>query len=116
MMMGYTELHFLWVYDSCMGITDEDHHVYPFTDPTKEFLGDIYNLKIGMGEANGPGVREYRVAGYQLAQADHYKPDDYRLLNSSVPKPIFHGPGSVFTDMRSHDRHRSPTDNHRGDE
>ena len=97
LMMGYTELHFFG-FDSCMGMTDEDHHAYPFTDPTKEFLGDIYALKIGMGEANGPGIREYRVAGYQLAQAEHYK----QMLQAfgHLFRPIFHGPG-LLTDMQA---------------
>ena len=74
MMMGFTELHFFG-FDSCMGMSDDEHHAYPFTDKTKEFLGDIYELKIGMGtgENDMPQSRQYRVAGYQLAQADHYK-------------------------------------------
>lgn len=96
MMMGYTDIHFFG-FDSCMGMSDDHHHAYPFTDSTKEFLGDIYNLKIGMGEANGPGVREYRVAGYQLAQADHYK----QMLQAfgHIFKPTFHGPG-LLADMQ----------------
>lgn len=96
MMMGFTELHFFGV-DSCMGMSDDEHHAYPFTDPTKEFLGDIYNLKIGIGMDNGPAPREYRVAGYQLAQADHYK--QMLMAFGHLFKPVFHGPG-LLADMQ----------------
>jgi uncharacterized Rossmann fold enzyme len=99
MMLGYTEIHFFG-FDSCMGMTDDDHHAYPFTDSTKEFLGDIYNVKIGMGtgENDGPQPREYRVAGYQLAQAEHYK----QMLQAfgHLFKPVFHGPG-LLADMQA---------------
>jgi uncharacterized Rossmann fold enzyme len=99
LMMGYTELHFFG-FDSCMGISDDAHHAYPFTDPTKEFLGDIYDLKIGMGlgENDIPLSRRYRVAGYQLAQAEHYK----QMLQAfgHLFRPIFHGPG-LLTDMQA---------------
>ena len=99
LMMGYTELHFFG-FDSCMGMSDDEHHAYPFTDSTKEFLGDIYDLKIGMGkgEEDGPQSRKYRVAGYQLAQADHYK----QMLQAfgHIFKPVFHGPG-LLADMQA---------------
>jgi uncharacterized Rossmann fold enzyme len=96
LMMGYTEIHFFG-FDSCMGMTDDEHHAYPFTDVTKEFLGDIYNVKIGMGLDNGPEVREYRVAGYQLAQAEHYKQS--LIAFGHLFKPKFHGPG-LLADMQ----------------
>jgi hypothetical protein len=99
MMMGYTELHFFG-FDSCMGISDDEHHAYPFTDVTKEFLGDIYQVKIGMGtgEKDGPQPREYRVAGYQLAQAEHYK----QMLQAfgHIFRATFHGPG-LLADMQA---------------
>ena len=96
MVMGFTELHFFG-FDSCMGMSDDEHHAYPFTDTTKEFLGDIYNIKIGMGAAY-PKSREYRVAGYQLAQADHYK----QMLQAfgHLFRPIFHGPG-LLADLQN---------------
>lgn len=96
MVMGFTELHFFG-FDSCMGMSDDEHHAYPFTDVTKEFLGDIYNIRIGMGPAY-PKPREYRVAGYQLAQAEHYK----QMLQAfgHLFKPVFHGPG-LLTDMQA---------------
>ena len=96
LMMGYSEIHFFG-FDSCMGMTDDDHHVYPFTDKTKEFLGDIYNVKIGMGMDNGPEPREYRVAGYQLAQAEHYK--QMLMAFGHLFRPVFHGPG-LLADMQ----------------
>jgi len=96
MMMGFNELHFFG-FDSCMGMSDDEHHAYPFTDSTKEFLGDIYNVKIGMGPSF-PQPREYRVAGYQLAQADHYK----QMLQAfgHLFRPVFHGPG-LLADMQA---------------
>lgn len=99
LMMGFSELHFFG-FDSCMGISDDEHHAYPFTDPTKEFLGDIYNLRIGMGTGvnDRPQPREYRVAGYQLAQAEHYK----QMLQAfgHLFKAVFHGPG-LLADMQA---------------
>lgn len=94
LMMGFSDLHFFG-FDSCIGMTDDDHHAYPFTDETKEFLGTIYNLRVGM-EAGAPAKREYRVAGYQLAQADHYK-QMYAAFHHLF-KPTFHGPG-LLADM-----------------
>lgn len=96
MMMGYTDIHFFG-FDSCMGSKEDEHHAYPFTDVTKEFLGDIYNIKIGMGPSY-PKPREYRVAGYQLAQAEHYK----QMLEAfgHLFRPIFHGPG-LLADMQA---------------
>ena len=97
LMMGFSEVHFFG-FDSCMGMSDDEHHAYPFTDTGKEFLGDIYNVKIGMGIDNGPQPREYRVAGYQLAQADHYK--QMLMAFGHLFKPIFHGPG-LMADMQA---------------
>ena len=95
-MMGFTDIHFFG-FDSCMGLKEDEHHAYPFTDETKEFLGDIYDIKIGMGPSY-PKPREYRVAGYQLAQAEHYK----QMLQAfgHLFRPIFHGPG-LLTDMQA---------------
>lgn len=97
LMMGYSDIHFFG-FDSCIGVTDSDHHAYPFTDSTKEFLGDIYNLRIGMGMNNGPEEREYRVAGYQLAQAEHYK--QMLMAFGHLFNPTFHGPG-LMADMQA---------------
>ena len=98
LMMGFSELHFFG-FDSCMGTSKDDHHAYPFTDPTKEFLGDMYDLKIGMGsgENDMPEPRTYRVAGYQLAQAEHYR----QMLQAfgHIFRPVFHGSG-LLADMQ----------------
>jgi uncharacterized Rossmann fold enzyme len=96
LMMGYSDLHFFG-FDSCMSVED-DHHAYPFTDPTKEFLGDIYDVRIGMGTINGPEERRYRVAGYQLAQAEHYR--QTLAAFGHAFKPTFHGPG-LLADMQA---------------
>lgn len=96
LMMGFSDLHFFG-FDSCIGMTDDDHHAYPFTDETKEFLGTIYNLRIGMGSSI-PDIREYRVAGYQLAQAEHYK--QMLMAFGHIFKPTFHGPG-LIADMQA---------------
>ena len=96
LMMGFTELHFFGL-DSCMGMSDDEHHAYPFTDVTKEFLGDIYDLRVGMGE-NNPHVKQYRVAGYQLAQAEHYK--QMLMTFGHLFRPVFHGPG-LLADMQA---------------
>jgi uncharacterized Rossmann fold enzyme len=97
LMMGYTEMHFFG-FDSCMGAREDEHHAYPFTDPTKEFLGELYNLRIGMGAENGPALREYTVCGYQLAQAEHYK-QMYSAFGHLF-RPVFHGPG-LMADMQA---------------
>jgi hypothetical protein len=97
LMMGFTEMHFFG-FDSCMGSREDEHHAYPFTDSTKEFIGEIYNLRIGMGAENGPELREYRVCGYQLAQAEHYK-HMYSAFGHLF-KAVFHGPG-LMTDMQA---------------
>lgn len=95
-MMGYSDLHFFG-FDSCMTM-ENDHHAYPFTDPTKEFLGDVYDVRIGMGQINGPEAKMYRVAGYQLAQAEHYR--QTLTAFGKAFRPTFHGPG-LLTDMQA---------------
>jgi uncharacterized Rossmann fold enzyme len=96
LMMGFTELHFFG-FDSCMGMSDDEHHAYQFTDPTREFLGEVYDLRVGMGE-NNPEVKQYRVAGYQLAQAEHYK--QMLMAFGHLFRPVFHGPG-LLADMQA---------------
>jgi Protein of unknown function DUF115 len=95
MMMGYEDMHFFG-FDSCMTM-ENDHHAYPFTDPTREFLGDVYDVRIGMGQVNGPDAKLYRVAGYQLAQAEHYRQTLQAFGNAF--RPTFHGPG-LLADMQ----------------
>jgi hypothetical protein len=88
--LGYQNIH-LFGMDSSIGDTDDEHHAYNFTDDSEE-LGKIYVVKLGLGK-NGPieGSRSYRCAGYQMAQADHF-----RLLvqhYGNVFSPTFHGDG-----------------------
>lgn len=96
LMMGYSDMHFFG-FDSCMSMND-DHHAYPFVDPEKEFLGDVYDVRIGMGSVNGPVEKVYRVAGYQLAQAEHYK--QTLMAFGQAFRPTFHGPG-LLADMQA---------------
>lgn len=95
-MMGYSDLHFFG-FDSCIAAGDE-HHAYPFVDPDNEFLGDIYDVRIGMGTVEGPRVKVYRVAGYQLAQAEHYK--QTLMAYGGRFKSTFHGPG-LLADLQT---------------
>jgi hypothetical protein len=88
LMMGYSNLHFFG-FDSCLN--GDEHHAYDFTDDSEE-LGQIYNLKIGVGpEGPGADAKVYRCAGYQMAQASHFK----TLLEhyGHVFTPTFHGDG-----------------------
>lgn len=93
--LGYQNIH-LFGFDSSLGETDEDHHAYGFTEDTEE-LGKIYQIKLGLG-VNGPteGGKTYRCAGYQMAQADHFK----LLIQhyGGLFTPTFHGDG-LLPDM-----------------
>ena len=82
-MMGYKDIHFFG-FDSCLGENDK-HHAYDFTTDTEE-LGSIYLIKL-----DPTGNKTYTVAGYQLAQAQHFK-DFYEHYNE-VFTPTFHGEG-----------------------
>lgn len=84
MIFGYSNIHLLG-FDSCM--SDDDHHAYGFETDTEE-LGKIYPIRIGF---NIPGDKVYKVAGYQLAQADHFKAF-YKAFRKYFT-PTFHGPG-----------------------
>lgn len=96
LMMGFSDLHFFG-FDSCLAISD-DHHAYPFIDPEKESLGDIYEVRMGMESAGGPKERVYRLAGYHLAQAEHYK--QTLMAFGHAFKPTFHGDG-LLTDLQA---------------
>lgn len=82
-MMGYKDIHFFG-FDSCLG-ENRKHHAYDFTTDTEE-LGSIYAIKL---DPNSD--KEYVVAGYQLAQAQHFK-DFYEHYND-IFNPTFHGEG-----------------------
>lgn len=101
LMLGYSDIHFFG-FDSCLGINDK-HHAYDFTDES-EALGDIYSIKTGMYE-NIDQAKEFRCAGYQLAQAsnflDFYKEHNYMFV------PTFHGEGlltEVMNKINTEDR------------
>lgn len=88
--LGYQNIH-LFGFDSCLSDDESEHHAYEFTDSSED-LGDIYSVKLGLG-TNGPneGAKTYRCAGYQMAQADHFK-----LLVQHfghIFEPTFHGDG-----------------------
>jgi hypothetical protein len=88
LMLGYSNLH-LFGFDSCL--SDEEHHAYSFTDETEE-IGHIYTIKLGnLTEGPPEDAKEFRCAGYQMAQASHFRIllDHY----STVFTPTFHGEG-----------------------
>lgn len=91
LMFGYRDMHFFG-FDSCLADEDQ-HHAYDFNDPTAEDLGQIYNIKTGFYEA---GKRTYRCAGYQLAQAVHFK--SFYAAFGHLFQPTFHGDG-LMPDM-----------------
>lgn len=93
LMLGYSDIHFFG-FDSCLGVNDK-HHAYDFTDE-QEQLGEIYKVKFGM--YNGIEEKEYRCAGYQLAQADNFHNFYKEFSNMFVP--TFHGEGLLPDYMR----------------
>lgn len=86
LMFGYSDIHFFG-FDSCLGEKDK-HHAYDFTDETEQ-LGEIYLLKFGTN--NNIQSKEYRCAGYQLAQATHFH--NFYKEYSGIFTPTFHGEG-----------------------
>lgn len=92
MMMGYSNLHFFG-FDS--SLDDDDHHAYGFSEKSEE-LGVIYTIKLGSNK-EGPddNAKEFRCAGYQMAQASHFK----ILLEhyGTMFTPTFHGDGLLPT-------------------
>lgn len=93
--LGYTNLH-LFGYDSCLPDTGESH-VYPLQDETVEREGiaadTVYRIHFGLG---GPGDKEYRCLGYQLAQAQNFESLVYN--HHDVLKCTFHG-GGLLSDI-----------------
>lgn len=86
MMFGYRNIHFFG-FDSCLDMTDDAHHAYDYATDQEE-TGDVYALKIGQGL---PGDRTYRVSGYMLAQALHFK--SFWTQYDGYFVPTFHGSG-----------------------
>ena len=85
-MFGYRNIHFFG-FDSCLDMTDDAHHAYDYATDQEE-TGDVYALKIGQGL---PGDRTYRVSGYMLAQALHFK--SFWTQYDGYFVPTFHGSG-----------------------
>lgn len=94
LMFGYSDIHFFG-FDSCLGEKDK-HHAYSFTDESEQ-IGEVYKLKFGMGESIEN--KEYRCAGYQLAQADNFH--NFYKEHSSLFTPTFHGEGLLPDFMRA---------------
>jgi hypothetical protein len=86
-MFGYGNIHFFG-FDSCLGFSDETHAYQMATE--NEDLGRIYEIKTGF---DGPGTRTYRCAGYQLAQAVHFK--EFWSTYATVFTPTVHGDGMI---------------------
>ena len=92
-MLGYSNIH-LFGFDSSLGDNDK-HHAYDFSDASEE-LGQIYNIKVGKDTLVG-NEKTFHCAGYQLAQADHFK-DFYTRYNQYF-NPTFYGDGLLPTLM-----------------
>lgn len=93
LMLGYSDIHFFG-FDSCLGEKDK-HHAYNFTDE-QEQLGEIYKIKFGMYDSIEG--KEYRCAGYQLAQASNFH--NFYKEFSGMFTPTFHGEGLLPDFMR----------------
>lgn len=87
LMLGYSNLHFFG-FDSSLAENDRTH-AYEYTDESeKAGLGNTYSLRLGM---DGPDKKVFRVAGYQLAQAHHFKL--FYEVYHGLFTPTFHGDG-----------------------
>lgn len=90
-MLGYSNIHFFG-FDSCL--SEEEHHAYEFQDETKESLGQLHKIRLGIPPekgGNGPTEKVYICAGYQLAQASHFQ--EFYLAHKGMFVPTFHGEG-----------------------
>jgi len=75
---------------SCNGVEEADHHAYDFQNEVeKDYIGGFMDLKLGLED--GPDKKVYKVAGYQLAQAHHFK--DFYGDYGNFFTPVFHGDG-----------------------
>lgn len=64
--LGYTNHHFFG-FDSCMADNSSDSHAYQAED-----VGTLYDIKVGTTEELDYSSKTFKVAGYQLAQANHF--------------------------------------------
>jgi hypothetical protein len=91
-MMGYNNIHFFG-FDSCL--SDEEHHAYSFSSEN-EYLGDIYTIKVGTDTELSGEAKEYKSAGYQMAQVQHFMDFYEHYIKFMIPTS--HGE-SLFTDV-----------------
>lgn len=96
LMLGYSDIHFFG-FDSCLRVSDRAHHAYNFSDTTQEQLGEIYEVCLGTKDKMNKD-KVFHCAGYQLAQASHFK--DFYARYHSVFTPTFHGEG-LLTELMS---------------
>jgi hypothetical protein len=94
-MLGYSNHHYFG-YDSCLG-EDDAHHAYGFSTKEEE-LGKIYTVKVGDDKGHDENAKAYRCAGYQLAQAYHFR--EFYQHFAHYFKPIFYGDGLLPATMR----------------
>lgn len=94
LMLGYTDIHFFG-FDSCLSDTNH-HHAYDFTDKSEQ-LGKLYEVRIGDNNSMNK-EKLYLCAGYQVAQAKHYK--DFYEKYSEYYCHTFHGEGLLQSLMK----------------
>ena len=83
-MMGYTNIH-LFGMDSCM--KEDEYHAYGLEDKEElKGLGGLMEVKIDPNSN-----KKYKVAGYQLAQAEHFA--DFFFEYHNMVSFTFHGDG-----------------------
>jgi hypothetical protein len=89
-MLGYSHQH-MFGFDSCLGENDK-HHAYGFSSE-EEGLGQIYTIKTGNDIEMHKDGKIYRCAGYQLAQAEHFR-QFYSAYNQFF-SPVIYGDGLI---------------------
>lgn len=92
-MLGYYNIH-LFGFDGCLS-EKEENYAYPIVDKEElKGISNIFNIKLDYDSD-----KKYKVVGYQLAQADHFK--DFLYKYSNMVNFTFHGDG-LLRDL--HDR------------
>lgn len=95
-MCGYTNTH-MFGFDSCLA-DDDEHHAYNFSSE-EEGLGKIYNIRLGDQDKMQDNGRIFKVAGYQLAQAEHFR--EFWLAHKEYFTPVVYGDGMIATMLAS---------------
>lgn len=89
--MGYNNIH-MFGFDSCIAVGDK-HHAYDFSDKSEE-LGVIYEIKLApLDRDPGDLDRTFYCAGYQLAQAEHFKV--FYGMYHQIFTPVVYGDGLI---------------------